>query len=68
MTRQEANLEILKNLTIMAKHHSQLRFHQLLWNMGIENHDDRFHEESVATLKRLESNRQYCLTLEELLK
>lgn len=36
--------------------------------MGMENNDDRFHEESVATLKRLESNRQYCLTLEELLK
>lgn len=68
MTRQEANLEILENLIIIAKHHSQLRFHQLLWNMGMENCDDRFHEESVTTLKRLEGNRQYCLTLEELLK
>ena len=69
MTRQEANLEVLKDLTILANHFPMLRFHQLLMVVGmIETGEDKFYEESVDTLKQLEENENFKRVLDELLK
>lgn len=68
MNRQEANREILKELSKAVEKYSDLRFHQLLYNMDVQipvpildknghqagmHFEDLHHEESVDTLDRI---------------
>ena len=62
MNRLEANLKILQILTQVATAYPDLRFGQLLSNMGIATHNlqgeihkgDIFFEESTETLQKLQ--------------
>ena len=49
--RQSANLEILKILNIIVERFPQLRFTQILTNLGLDK--DLFYEESVDTLDNI---------------
>jgi hypothetical protein len=49
--RQSANLEILKILNMIVERFPQLRFTQILKNLGLDK--DLFYEESVDTLNNL---------------
>ena len=50
-SRQEANRKILGLLAQAVEKNPDLRFHQLLQNLGIEiPHTDQFYEESSKTL------------------
>ena len=49
--RQSSNLEILKILNIIVERFSQLRFTQILTNLGLDK--DLFYEESVDTLDNI---------------
>ena len=49
--RQSANLEILKILNMIVERFPQLRFTQILRNLGLDK--DLFYEESVDTLNNL---------------
>ena len=49
--RQSANLEILKILNMIVERFPQLRFMQILRNLGLDK--DLFYEESVDTLNNL---------------
>jgi hypothetical protein len=66
MNRQEANRIILSQISAMIEGAPDLRFHQILINMGINKTkmmgeppneflmcEDLFHEESTKTLERL---------------
>ncbi len=68
MNRQEANREILNELSKAVEKYPQLRFHQLLYNMDVQvsvpkldknGHmagmyfEDLHHEESEKTLERM---------------
>lgn len=59
MTRYEANKKIIKILSATAENNPDLRFIQILWQLGIINLyngwliEDRFYEESEQTLKKL---------------
>ena len=54
MTRQEANREILKYLTMMIELVPDWRFHQILQNMNIVKcGEDQWYEESDDTLSML---------------
>ena len=55
-SRYNCNKEILNILTELVEEYPDLRFHQLLQNVRIEDFSDKFYEESVETLKRLKSN------------
>lgn len=56
MDRLVANRSILAVLAVEVEKHPDLRFHQLLQNMGIEKPgEDRFYEESEKTLERLDA-------------
>lgn len=53
-SRQEANRKILGLLAKAVEKNPDLRFHQLLQNLGIEiPHTDQFYEESSKTLEDL---------------
>ena len=66
--RQEANKKILAEITELVENEPDLRFHQILHIIGVTELDisefqgqfesrsssDKFGEESVATLKRVE--------------
>ena len=53
-SRQEANKTILNLLSKAVEKNPDLRFHQLLQNLGIEvPHTDQFYEESSKTLENL---------------
>ena len=53
-SRQEANRTILNLLSEAVEMNPDLRFHQLLQNLGIETpHTDQFYEESSKTLENL---------------
>lgn len=66
--RQQANLEILKNIEEMVNKYPDLRFGQILVNLGIIQYQrdpasfdiigikDPFNEESVVTLNRMRKN------------
>ena len=65
--RQQANREILKNIEEMVNKHPDLRFGQILVNLGIIEYErntydetlitkDPFNEESVVTLNRIRKN------------
>ena len=49
--RQSSNLEILKILNILVERFPQLRFTQILTNLGLDK--DLFYEESVDTLDNI---------------
>ena len=49
--RQSSNLEILKILNIIVERFPQLRFTQILTNLGLDK--DLFYEESVDTLNNI---------------
>lgn len=49
--RQSSNLEILKILNIIVERFPQLRFTQILTNLGLDK--DLFYEESVDTLDNI---------------
>ena len=49
--RQSANLEILKILNMIVERFPQLRFTQILTNLGLDK--DLFYEESIDTLNNL---------------
>ena len=49
--RQSANLEILKILNMIVERFPQLRFTQILTNLGLDK--DLFYEESIDTLNNI---------------
>ncbi len=49
--RQSANLEILKILNMVVERFPQLRFTQILTNLGLDK--DLFYEESIDTLNNI---------------
>lgn len=64
MTRQEANIKILKHIEEVVNEYPDLRFGQILANLGIVEYEyntyddavitkDPFHVESVDTLKKI---------------
>lgn len=64
--RQRANQEILRSIEEMVNKHPDLRFGQILVNLGIIEYDrntydetlitkDPFNEESVVTLNRMKN-------------
>ena len=65
--RQQANQEILRSIEEMVNKHPDLRFGQILVNLGIIEYErntydetlitkDPFNEESVVTLNRIKKN------------
>ena len=65
--RQQANQEILRSIEEMVNKHPDLRFGQILVNLGIIEYEqntydetlitkDPFNEESVVTLNRMKEN------------
>ena len=51
MTRQEANRQIVETIKDMVELYPDMRFHQLLQNMGVEQPViDQWYEESDETL------------------
>lgn len=54
--RQQANREIVKHVQSVIEEHPELRFHQILWHLNIEDGTDQFYEESTATLARLQGS------------
>lgn len=51
MTRQEANRQIVEAIKDMVELYPDMRFHQLLQNMGVEQPViDQWYEESDETL------------------
>jgi hypothetical protein len=67
MNRQEANREILKKIEDMVENQPELRFHQILFILGINKNitdvplnykgrfvcEDLFAEESIITLEKI---------------
>jgi hypothetical protein len=53
MKHLKYNLEILKDLTKIAKAYPDWRFHQMLCNVGMRPDNDPFYEESRSTLNKL---------------
>lgn len=55
MDRLSANRAIVAILAVEVERHPELRFHQLLANVGIEEvGKDKFYEESSKTLEGLD--------------
>ena len=58
--RLESNRKIAALLSELVEKNPSWRFHQILMNFGIENpHEDRWYEESEATLDGLERRLPY---------
>ena len=53
MNRQEYNLKILDIIKAKAQECPDMRFHQLLWALGVTIEGDQFYEESEVTFNRL---------------
>lgn len=53
MTRYEYNKKILDIIKQEIEKNKDLRFIQLLWNLNIVDHEDRFYEESKETFDKL---------------
>lgn len=63
-TRLEANRKILELLTQALEKNPDLRFHQLLQNLGIEvPYTDQFYEESTKTLETLSAMASHMMNL-----
>ena len=56
MSRNDTNKYILDKVADMVEKCPDMRFIQLLWALGIVNHEDRFYEESVRTKEIVDSN------------
>lgn len=54
--RQEYNRKIASQISEMIEKCPDLRFIQILWALGIINHEDRFYEESDETSKIVDEN------------
>ena len=52
-SKKEYNLMILHAIEQRIQEYPELRFIQLLWTLGICSAEDRFYEESEATLKKV---------------
>ena len=64
-SRQEANHKILELLTQAVENNPDLRFHQLLQNLGIEvPYTDQFYEESTKTLEILSAMASCMMNLQ----
>ena len=64
-SRQEANRAILKLLSEAVEKNPDLRFHQLLQNLGIEvPYTDQFYEESIKTLEILSAMASCMMNLQ----
>lgn len=53
MNRQEYNLKILDVIRNKVQEYPGMRFHQILWVLGISNGEDQFYEESETTLNKI---------------
>lgn len=53
MNRQDYNFKIIDIIRAKAQEFPDMRFHQLLWLLGISNGEDQFYEESEITLDRI---------------
>ena len=53
INREKYNLAILNKLEEFLKEHPDFRFIQALWALNIVDKDDRFYEESVKTLDKV---------------
>ena len=51
--RHYYNLKILKRLEYMINTYPDIRFTQLLYNMGIDNTEHRYNEESNITYNKI---------------
>jgi hypothetical protein len=59
MTRQQANRQIVEAIKDMVELYPDWRFHQILQNIGVEQPAiDQWYEESVDTLKNINTNRK----------
>lgn len=56
MSRLTDNQKILEILKEKVEEYPDLRFIQLLMNLDVVDHEDRFYEESNVTLKRITNN------------
>lgn len=64
-SRQEANRKILELLAQAVENNPDLRFHQLLQNLGIEvPYTDQFYEESTKTLEILSAMASCMMNLQ----
>ena len=64
-SRQEANRKILELLAQVVENNPDLRFHQLLQNLGIEvPYTDQFYEESTTTLEILSAMASRMMNLQ----
>ena len=64
-SRQEVNRKILELLAQAVEKNPDLRFHQLLQNLGIEvPHTDQFYEESTKTLEILSAMASHMMDLQ----
>lgn len=52
MSRLENNIKLLDIIKSEAYKYPDMRFHQLLWAMGVTTGEDQFYEESSTTLER----------------
>lgn len=50
--RKEANAVLNSVVDVMIQDCTDLRYIQILWNIGIVDSKDRFYEEPIDTLKR----------------
>ena len=58
MTRQQANYAILLKLQAMVAQYPDWRFNQILHNVNVTDpNEDRFYQESVDTLKGMETSK-----------
>jgi len=59
MTRQQANEQIMECIREAINAFPDWRFHQILQNIGVEQPAiDQWYEESVDTLKNINTNRK----------
>ena len=56
--RQKYNKEIIKIIEILIEKYPDIRFNQLLCNLGLNN-GDRYDEEPVKTLEYINKNLSY---------
>lgn len=58
-SRQDANRQILKELSEIVETHPDLRFNQMLYIMSVIRNDmDTFNEESLTTLKHIQAYKE----------
>ena len=56
--RQKYNKEIIKIIEILVEKYPDIRFNQLLCNLGLNN-GDRYDEEPIQTLEYINKNLSY---------